>query len=115
MIDRAIALLGIAAAVILGVTAMPNKYSKWKPAGYVVGVVVLITAGFAWLWPDTLLSPTTTNSPITTTTGNNNCSVTGSGNQVNCQPPPVVAAQTPSGPTLEATNHSTIDAEKVEI
>jgi len=84
MIDRAIALLGVAAVVVLGAATMPNRYAKWRPFGYVVGSVLVVLAAVAWLWPENTSPANTT----VATTGNENCNVVGSGNQVNCAPNP---------------------------
>lgn len=82
MLDRAIALLGIAAVVIIGTATMPGSYKKWRPFGYAVGVALLFLAAVAWWWPDN--SGSSSMSPTIKNSGNNNCNVAGSGNQVNC-------------------------------
>ena len=80
MVDRAIRLLGIAIALLLGSAALPRRFNTWRRYGYALGVVFLLATVAVWLWPDGPSAPTMSNTIL----GNGNCAVAGSGNRVDC-------------------------------
>jgi len=82
MIDRSIALLGIAAVVLLGAPMLPNRHNKWKRLSYVVGLIFLAAAALAFFWPETPNTATSTSTAI----GNGNNVITGNNNIVNPVP-----------------------------
>jgi len=95
MIDRAIALLIGALSVIVGVAAVPSRYGKYRPLGFVAGGILLVAAVVVWFLPEKPSSPTT--AATTTVTGNGNCVAGGSGNSVNCVAAPVATPKQSNG------------------
>jgi hypothetical protein len=96
MVDRAIAILAVAAAVVLGSAVIPNRHRRWRPFGYFAGVALLIAAVVA------LFLPAESQTGVTIKGDQNNCLVGGSGNTVTCLSAPSTS-NTSDGALLEIT------------
>ena len=83
---------GLAVALIFGVGPhMGFKMPKWLArAGFVTGILLLAASPLIFLFREGQTGSSAASGTITNT-GNNNCNVAGSGNQVNCGSSPNLA------------------------